>query len=279
MRAREYEPEILPFVSAKLAYVAPMAEKPFNYTYGPPPGMPRSNAIPDEREVKVHSLRPVERALSLDGEGFAIVPQESKVADFYDEAELERVYYKEMEELVASATGARRVTVFDHTVRRRVWEGQDRVPGVARQPVMRVHNDFTEWSGPQRVRDLMGSEAETLLRRRFAFINVWRPIRGPLLDHPLAVCDARSTKQDDFVGSEQRYEDRTGEIYIVKYNPSHRWFYAPAMRAHETMLIKCYDSRRDVARFVAHSAFADATTPADAPPRESIEIRTIAFFA
>ena len=239
MRARVTEPETLPFVRGKLSYAAPMAETPFNYTYDPPPGMPRSNAIPDVREVPIHSLRPIEREISLDGEGFAVVPHRSAVADFYDEAELLRVYYPETEELVIAATGAARVTVFDHTIRRSSWEGQDRVAGVPRGPVMRVHNDFTEWSGPQRVRDLMGGEAEELLTRRFAFINVWRPIRGPLLDHPLALCDARSTKPEDFVGSEQRYRDRTGETYIVTYSPAHRWFYAPAMQPSETMLIKC----------------------------------------
>jgi len=278
MRARVPDPEALPFVLGKLTYAAPMAEKPFNYTYGPPPGMPRSNAIPEEHEVPIHSLRPIERELALDGQGFSVVPHRSAVADFYDEAELLRVYYPESAELVRAATGAARVTVFDHTIRRSSWDGQDRVPGVARGPVMRVHNDFTEWSGPQRVRDLMGAEASDLLTRRFAFINVWRPIRAPLLDHPLALCDARSMKPADFVGSEQRYEDRVGETYIVNYSPSHRWFYAPAMYTDETVLIKCYDSRRDVARFVAHTAFADPTTPADAPPRESIEIRTVAFF-
>jgi hypothetical protein len=279
MTAPSVDPASLPSVSAIVNYVAPMTETPFNYTYGPPPGMPRSNAVPDPRTVAIHSLRPIESALSLDGAGFAIAPHKSAVADFYDEDELTRVYYRETEELVAAATGARRVTVFDHTVRRRQWDGQDRVPGAPRLPVMRVHNDFTEWSGPQRVRDLMGAEAEGLLARRFAFINVWRPIRGPLVDHPLAVCDARSTSPEDFVGSEQRYEDRTGETYIVRYNPAHRWFYAPQMRQDETMLIKCYDSERRVARFVAHTAFADPTTAADALPRESIEIRTIAFYA
>ncbi|HXQ50906.1 MAG TPA: CmcJ/NvfI family oxidoreductase [Stellaceae bacterium] len=279
MSAISVDPASLPSVQAALNYVAPMTEKPFNYTYGPPPGMPRTNAVQDPRTVAIHSLRPVERELSLDGEGFAIAHHKSAVADFYDEDELTRVYYPEIEALVMSQTGARRVKVFDHTVRRREWDTQDRVPGVARGPVMRVHNDFTEWSGPQRVRDLMGGEADSLLRRRVAFINVWRPIRGPLLDHPLAVCDARSTNPEDFVGSEQRYEDRNGEIYIVRYNPAHRWFYAPAMRKDEAMLIKCYDSDRTVARFVAHSAFDDPTMQADAPPRESIEIRTIAFFA
>jgi hypothetical protein len=260
-------------------YVAPMAEAMFNYTYGPPAGMPRTNARIEERAVEVHSLRPVERDISLDVEGFAIVPRESKIGDFYDEAELRRVYYPEMEALVADATGAKRVIVFDHTVRRRLWETQDRVPGVARQPVMRVHNDYTETSGPQRVRDLAGADAEALLRRRFAFINVWRPIRGPLLDHPLGLCDARSMAAQDFVPTEQRYEDRSGEIYNVRWSPAHRWFYVPAMQPDETVLIKCYDSEPGIARFVAHSAFADPTTPEDAPPRESIEIRTIAFFA
>jgi hypothetical protein len=279
MIASAQHPESLPSVRAKLTYSAPMKEKPFNYTYGPPPGMPRANTIPDEREVAIHSARPIEPELSLDGEGFAVAPQKSAVADFWDEDELTRVYYREMEELVAHATGASRVIVFDHTLRRRVAATPDRAAGAPRQPVMRVHNDFTEQSGPQRVRDLMGGEAEDLLRRRFAFINVWRPLRGPLLDHPLAVADARSIASADLVGSEQRYPDRVGETYTVTYNPKHRWFYVPAMRKDETLLIKCYDSRRDVARFVAHTAFTDPTTPADAPPRESIEIRTIAFYA
>jgi hypothetical protein len=279
MSATASHPESLPSVSALLNYCAPMTEKLFNYTYDPPPGTPRSNAIPDERTVAIHSARPIATDLSIDVEGFALVPHKSAVADFYDEDELTRVYYREIEAFVADTTGARRVTVFDHTVRRRAWDGQDKVPGVARNPVMRVHNDFTEWSGPQRVRDLMGGEAEALLRRRFAFINVWRPIRGPLLDHPLAMCDARSTAPGDFIGSEQRYRDRTGEIYAVSYSPTHRWFYLPAMRKDETVLIKVYDSERDVARFVAHTAFTDPTTPEDAPPRESIEIRTVAFFS
>jgi hypothetical protein len=272
-------PDNLPHVHATLNYVAPMREQPFSYTYDPPPGMPRSNAVTDERLVPIYSARPVAFDVSLDREGFAVAPQKSAVADFDDEDELRRVYYPEMIEHVAAATGANRVIVFDHIVRRRVPAAQDRAPGVPRQPVMRVHNDYTEKSGPQRVRDLMGPEADTLLGRRFAFINVWRPIRGPLLDAPLAVCDARSIAPDDLVGQELRYRDRTGETYSVRYNPAHRWFYLPAMRKEETLFIKCYDSRTDVARFAAHSAFVDPTTPDNALPRASIEIRTIAFYA
>jgi hypothetical protein len=279
MSAVADHPENLPHVHSRLNYLSPMREQPFSYTYDPPPGMPRTNAVTDERLVPIYSARPVEPDLSLDREGFAVAPQKSAVADFDDENELRRVYYPEMIEHVAAATGANRVIVFDHIMRRRMPEVQDRAPGAPRQPVMRVHNDYTEKSGPQRVRDLMGAEAETLLGRRFAFINVWRPIRGPLLDTPLAVCDARSIAPGDLVGSELRYRDRTGETYAVRYNPAHRWFYLPAMRKEETLFIKCYDSQTDVARFAAHSAFVDPTTPDDALPRASIEIRTIAFYA
>jgi len=278
MRARDISVTSLPAVAARLTYLAPMAETPFTYSYGPPDGQPRTNAVFDERTVSIRSMRPIAGEFSLDGAGFELVRRNSAVADFYDAGELKRVYYPETEALVTELTGAR-VVVFDHTVRRRSWETQDRAPGERRLPVMRVHNDYTEASGPQRVRDLMGDEAEALLARRFAFINVWRPIRGPLLDQPLALCDAASAAPQDFVRSEQRYPDRTGEIYVMRYDPRHRWLYAPAMQKDEALVFKCYDSGRDVARFVAHTAFDDPTTPADAPPRESIEMRTIAFFA
>jgi len=135
---------------------------------------------------------------------------------------VKRVYYREAEKLVAAATGARWVLVFDHTVRKKIYGVADRTPGLPRQPATRVHNDYTERSGPQRVRDLTGEAAEALLRRRFAVINVWRPIRGPLYDSPLALCDANSTRAEDFVASDLMFRDRIGETYSVKYNPAHR---------------------------------------------------------
>jgi hypothetical protein len=198
--------------------------------------------------------------------------------DFYDPDELRRVYYPEAERLVGQATGASRVVVFDHTIRRRVWGAEDRSPGTPRQPVTRVHNDYTDDSAPQRVRDLMGGEAEALLRRRYAFVNVWRPIRGPLRDSPLALCDARSVDPADLVASDLVYRDRKGETYAVLYNPAHRWFYVPDMQPDEALLLKCFDSARDGrARLSPHGAFVDPTAPADVLPRESIELRAIAF--
>ena len=104
------------------------------------------------------------------------------------------------------------------------------------------------------------------------------PIRGPVQESPLAVCDAQSIRQDDFVASDLIYPHRRGETYAVTYNPTHRWYYFPDMQPDEALLLKCYDSAAGRARFTAHTAFDDPTSPPDAAPRESIEIRAFVFF-
>ncbi len=269
----------LPHVQAALRYLEPTADKPRSLEYEPPPGIPRTTAVYRDHRVTIRDVRPVASALSLEREGFQLVTAASRVKDLYDEEAVQTFYYAETVSLLEELTGASRVVVFDHTVRRRIPGATDRAAGIPRQPVPRVHNDYTEKSGPQRVRDLLGEDASALLRRRFAVINVWRPIRGPIRDAPLAVADAQSVDHDDLVATDLIYPDRVGEIYYVKFNPSHRWFYASAMRQDEVMLIKCFDSADDGrARFVPHSAFEDPTTPAGALPRESIELRTLAFY-
>jgi len=130
------------------------------------------------------------------------------------------------------------------------------------------------------VRDLLGDDAERLLQHRYAIVNLWRPIRGPLLKNPIALCDAESLAEENLVASELRYPDRVGETYSVTYNPDQRWFYFPRMQADECVLIRCFDSARvGPARFSAHGGFEDPQSPSDAPPRESIEVRTLVFFA
>jgi len=272
-------PAVLDGVDAGLFYLRPMTEKPFTVAYRTTEtGELPTNAVYDEHRVRISDGRPLAGSLSLDREGVAFLRSPSKVRDFRDEAELDTVAHREAADLVARVTGASRVEVFDHTLRRRNSDLPDRSAGIPRQPVMRVHNDYTEGSGPQRVRDLMGDEAEALLGKRYAFINVWRPLKGPVVDTPLAVGDARSIAPSDWVASDIVYKDRTGEIYVTTYSPEHRWLYFPRMTPDETILIKCFDTRRDVARFAPHSAFTDPSTPEGAPPRESIEIRTVAFF-
>lgn len=269
----------LPQVLGEVVYLKKTPEKPHTYTYDPPDGVAKTNIVGEPHTIAIHDMRPLADGLTLDQQGFALVDAPTRVTDFYDEKQLEATYYREAEDLVKQATGASRVVVFDHTIRRREQGVEDRTPGIPRQPVTRIHGDYTEISGPQRVRDLMGAEADALLNRRFAIVNVWRPIHGPLYDAPLAVCDAKSVADGDLVGQDLIYRDRTGEIYGLTFNPAHRWYYAPAMQADEALLLKCFDSARDGrARFMPHTSFADPNAPADMLPRESIELRTLVFF-
>jgi hypothetical protein len=131
-----------------------------------------------------------------------------------------------------------------------------------------------------RVRDhLPDAEAQERLRHRFAEINVWRPIRGPVESMPLAVCDAQSIDSKDFVPTDLVYRDKLGEVYRFTYNAQHRWSYFPRLERDEVILLKCYDSKEDGrARFTAHSAFDVPTSPPDAASRESIEVRALTFW-
>lgn len=265
-------------VDADLQFLVRSGEKPRTYAFDPPDGGPRSNARYAPQRVPVADARRHAASFALDREGFAFVQHASAVRDFWDEDEVRGVYYPEAERLIREATGADRVFVFDHTLRRRVPEADDRAFGLPRQPATRVHVDQTLNSGPQRVRDLLPNEAETLLRGRVQIINLWRPVIGPLWDSPLALCDARTVDPEDLVASDLIFPDRVGETYAVTYNPAQRWSYVPGMTPSEALLIKCYDSAADGrARFAPHTAFIDPDAPWDAPPRQSIELRSLVF--
>src|SRR6185436_12488287 len=264
-------------VEATLNYLLDTGVMPSVYTGGPGSTIVRAASPSDQRRVTMHNGRLQAGGFVLDREGFRFVGHGTKVVDFDDEDEVRRVYYPEMEALVKAETGAKRVVVFDHTLR---TANEDlRSAQKIREVVRRVHNDYTEWSAPQRVRDILPDEAEALLQRRFAIVQVWRPIRHPVESFPLGICDAGSISFDDFLISERRYPDRIGQTCAITYNPEHRWYWLPRMRRDEALVFKVYDSLKDGrARWSAHTAFPDPTSPPNARPRESIEIRTLAFF-
>ena len=225
--------------------------------------------------MRIHDARPLAESLSLDVEGFVLKRCSTAVANFYDSAEVRSVYYREVEQLVKEVTGAARVVAFEHDVRcaPKARQGTKAV----REPVKVVHDDYTEKSAPERVRLYLPQEADALLQSRYEVINVWRSIGGPVAESPLAVCDARSIQREEIVPTEEGVKH---EVYLFNFSPQHQWFYFPGMDEDEALLIKCFDSLDDGrARLTAHSAFDDPTTPTDAPPRESIEVRTLAFFA
>jgi hypothetical protein len=264
-------------IAASVNYLADDGGKPFTFTGGPGSTDIRTGGTPDPHTVTIHNGRLVPEGFVLEHNGFRFIDHDTRMRDFFDEDEIARVYYPEMEALIKRETGASRVVVFDHTLR--TADDEMREAKKIREVVRRVHNDYTEWSGPQRVCDLMGAEAEALLKKRFAIVQCWRPIRHPVETFPLALCDARSMTPDDFIISERRYPNRVGQTYAVKFNPGHQWYWFPLMRRDEALVFKVFDSEMNGgARWTAHTAFDDPTSRPGARPRESIEIRTLAFF-
>ncbi len=264
-------------IEATLNYIEDTGEKIFTQTAGPGGLDVRTGGKQDPHRITIRNGRKYADRFALERDGFRFLRHDTKVADFFNENEIRRVYYAEMEALVKAESGAKRVVVFDHTLR--TADDELREKQKIREVVRRVHNDYTEWSGPQRVRDLLPDEADELLRRRFAIVQVWRPIRHPVETFPLAICDARSLTPDNLVISERRYPNRVGQTYAITYNPNHKWYWFPRMRREEALVFKVYDSLKDGrARWTAHTAFEDPTSPPNARPRESIEIRTLAFF-
>ena len=272
-----HAPESTP-LEAQVNYLTPMREKPVNYTFQPPAGVPWRSGRPEPHRIQVHDARTLATQPSLDEQGFVLIARPTSVRDFHDATEVRSVYYPEVEEILKAATGAAEVVIFDHTLRSASAE-QRAVRGI-REPVRYVHNDYTSVSGRRRVTDLLEpARAAELLKGRHAVINVWRPLQRPVEQAPLAVCDAQSIAPEDLVATDLIYRDRLGEVYSLTYNPRHRWFYYSAMVPGEVLLIKTYDSLEDGrARFTAHTAFDDPNTPPDAAPRESIEVRALVFY-
>ena len=268
-------------VRATFNYTRDTGTLPEIYFYEPPPGTEVHLPGDDPREMTVHDGWNRARDFSVDREGFALGDFPSAFADWEDDAAIKERFYPEVIEFLRALVGARRVVIFDHTIRTKANAAQQTAENTTTQraPVMLVHCDYTPNSGPLRVRQVLPDEAEALLRRRVAFYNVWKPLRRRVEEKPLAMCDVTSSSQDDFITMALRYRDRNGEIFVLRHAPQHHWWYFPGMRPEHALLLKTYESASDGrARFLGHSAFDDPNTPPDAPARESIELRTMAFF-
>ncbi|KAF7368924.1 hypothetical protein MVEN_00218600 [Mycena venus] len=234
----------------------------------------------ETHQVEIENRRGDE-STTLDKAGFQLCKYPAKHTTFPNDAEIEKEYYPESAEIIKKITGASRVVLFDHTVRRRR-------PGVIdsatdkRQPLNQAHVDQAPKSAVERVhRHLPAEDVPELLKHRFQIINLWRPISHPAYDWPLALCDFRSVDPaTDILPVAHIYPDREGETYGVKYNPNHKWTYFHGVTPEEFILLKCYDSVEDgsVALFTPHTAFNDPATPKDAPLRESIELRALVFY-
>ncbi|KAF2876388.1 hypothetical protein BDV95DRAFT_224443 [Massariosphaeria phaeospora] len=279
--------------------------KPWNKVDGPGTSFKQR-----DHTRSVYNLRGNESKFTTDNSGFAVYNYPAKEKAFTDEDAVRDGYYQEVEKLLRERlSGIKKVVIFDHTIRRRVKDAP-------RQPVQQVHVDQTPAAAEVRVRrHLPQDEADDLVKGRYQIINVWRPIENPATDMPLAVIDWRSTRPEDFIAvdllyprrdsvepdnddrgkeklpdptsftSTEGYEVR-GETMSVAANEKHQFYYMKDMTPEEVLLLKCFDSRgeglekgvRGLALRTPHTAFVDPQTPADAPGRQSIEVRCLVFY-
>ncbi len=268
-------------VQSTFKYTTDTGVAPEVYFYEPPAGTKWRESGDDPHQVTVHDGWDRAKSFSLDREGFALREFHSPFAQWDDDAAIRAQLYPEVEAFVKKEVGAKRVIIFDHTIRAQSNVNQTRSEHSTsrRAPVMNIHCDYTPNSGPLRVRQLLPNEADELLKHRVAFYNFWKPLNRTVEERPLAMCDVTTSTDQDFITMKLRYRDRDGEIYVMRYSPQHRWWYFPRMTPDNVILLKTYEFETDGrARFVGHSAFEDPNTPPNAPMRESIEIRTMAFF-
>ncbi len=210
--------------------------------------------------------------------GFDLFSFPSRVSDFSQPDQIKSIYETEIEDFVKATTGAKRVVVFDHTLRASAAE--IRQTKNVREPASLVHNDYTARSGYTCLRENLGEEATELSKSRFQILNLWRPLVDPVEDYPLALCDARSLQPDDLVSAERRAVNHIGEIQLAKYSPQQRWHYYAEMRPFEALLFKTFDSINDGNNPCSiHTAIHLPDAPSDATPRESIESRMFVFYS
>ncbi|KAH8712091.1 amino acid permease-domain-containing protein [Phaeosphaeriaceae sp. PMI808] len=231
--------------------------------------------VPEVHNVTIQDVAGKESEYTLDKNGFEIHKHTANEKDFLDDAQIKNGYYAETEQLLKDVTGASRVFIFDHTIRRQPTS-QDTGDRTLRGPVNRVHIDQSYAAAISRVPHHLPEEADRLLKGRVQIINVWRPIKTVRRD-PLALAEANSVDDKSLVVVELIYPNRRGETYAVKHDSAHRWFYKSQQTPSEVLLIKCFDSKLDGrARRVPHTAFHVPGTENE-EGRESIEVRALVF--
>ncbi|MBS0373914.1 MAG: methyltransferase [Proteobacteria bacterium] len=266
-------------LESEVEFVVPGAAALYTYEYAAGAGAPPDSATFVPRTVSLRDVREL-AAPTLEAHGLAFLRSPTAVADLYDAAAVERDYFPECAALLRRALGAREVIVYDHNVRR----GQALALKPDRydqgRPVPHAHTDYSGRSALRRLREILGPAAADAERRRYVQVNLWRPIRGPVRDRPLALCDGASLGPGDLQSSELRYPDRTGELYYLAHGPSQRWIYASDMQPDEAWVFKNFDSRPPAGVIaVPHCAVADPRyAGARVGPRESIEVRAFALF-
>lgn len=265
-------------VAGRVNYIGEMSERPRYFAND----TTRDRLTLDARTIQVEDLRGRAEPPSLAREGFTLVRHESSVADFRNTQDVAARHPAEIVQLIGELSGADTVIVSSPGVLR----FGEKSPHSGRlnnsRPARFIHVDV---SNPTAVafaeRSRPGGDARRV--RRFAHYNVWRALSPPPQDVPLAVCDARTVELQDLVCADAVFDNPgqpewSFEGLVVRHNPGHRWYYFSGMTRDEALVFKTNDSDPAAPSQVPHTAFNDPRCPAGVPPRESIEMRAIAYW-
>ncbi len=268
------------FVEAQLNYAEYDPYQKFEpeiYRYTPEPGIDIHHPELTSANVRIWNARTQEKPYEINSDGFQLFEFDTSFQSYMDKQLVESEFYREVETFIKTKLDAEQVIAFDANVRSR--EIIEKVP-FENRPLVVVHGDYTEQSAPQRVLEVASDEIRLRFAgRRYALINLWKPIYNNVQESPLALCECQSVATRDYIRTVLRYPDRDGQFFMVRANPDHRWVYFPEMTEAECLLIRCFDSNKHCdSRFVIHTAFADPSSHPEARVRESIEIRTIVFY-
>jgi len=229
----------------------------------------------DVQVIDIHSLAESEKP-TVEKNGFALLHHDSRMTDYYDEAQVEAIYYPEMCELAKQVNGAELAIAFGHVARSDSPDATQHS-----QPSYAAHVDYGRKTIEEYTHNILGDEAEAWLKKRVVLMNFWRPIKT-VYRTPLALVDASTVAKEDLNFAEVRgglNDPNRPPLYgwNLSYNPAHKWYYAFEMQPEEIFAFKLYDSRDDVPQFTGHTAVDLPWTDDKTPPRHSMEIRTISF--
>lgn len=104
--------------------------------------------------------------------------------------------------------------------------------------------------------------------------SVWKPLRGPVYDAPLAVCDYQTLDYEDRVPTDIIFPDYLGETYHIWPNPKHRWYYIDGQQTNEALMIKCHDSKTSDDPSIAQCKFSSQHAPILLSSDNHLELRT-----
>jgi len=284
----------MPAVSIDLSFIADLPlykeEKPFLVLLPPgatlDPSISRTNLEYETHEVSLRNIREAPKA-SIEETGFEVLNHKTKVPFAEDitanEFPIVDAYKKETEELLKTTFGAVHVFCYDFRLREnRIFERNAidlGSPLVVEGPAYGAHSDVTARSGPEMIQNNLSPALQQKYLKpgyRLRIVNTWRILNPVAQDSPLALCDFRTVQSDDLVPADRVIPGRAGEVYYVKYNESQEWYWLEEQKPDEPMMFIMYDTKSgNQARICPHIGFENPKAPANAPPRRSVETRSI----